>query len=61
MKRYHINREIIEEEAVELPPRSVLHQTDRTKLTRWFYRILTLTFIVLTVALLLWGFLAPDE
>lgn len=60
MKRYRIARRPIEkeEEVLELPPRSALHQSDRTKLTRWFYRILIMAFSILTASLLVWGFLA---
>lgn len=50
-----------DEDATPLPSRSSVHKTDRTIFTRWFYRVLAITFIVLTIGLLLWGFLGPNE
>lgn len=63
MKRYKLNMpsKNKEEEVAPLPPRSTIHRTDRTKFTRWFYRILAFCFIALTISLLLWGFLALNE
>lgn len=59
MRRYELKKqpkEVKEEEAVKLPPRSSLHSTERNKLTRIFYTSLTLIFIALTVSLIVWGF-----
>lgn len=63
MKRYNYATPSPQEneEITELPSRSSVHKTDRTIFTRWFYRVLAMSFIVLTVGLLLWGFLALNE
>lgn len=63
MKRFKNKKDPVEkkEEMVELPPRATIHKSERNKLTRIFYTTLTLVFIILTISLLLWGFLFPDE
>jgi cell division protein FtsL len=64
MKRYKTverSKHKTKEEAADLPPRRMLHRTEKNKLTRFFYTMLTIVFIVLTISLLLWGFLFPDE
>ncbi len=42
------------EEAI--PPRSVLHSSEKEKYPRIFYFILTFLFLVLTIALIAWGY-----
>lgn len=43
------------EEARMLPPRSLIHPSEKGKWTRRFYQLLVLLFILLLVGLLLWG------
>lgn len=63
MKRYKTvesTNQKTKEEAVNLPPRRVLHRTEKNKITRFFYKVLAYIFILLTISLLVWGFLLPN-
>ncbi|MBD8497657.1 hypothetical protein [Paenibacillus arenosi] len=44
-----------EEEDRTLPPRSALYPSSSGRLSKWFYNILFILFVVLLVALLIWG------
>lgn len=39
-----------------IPPRRVLHASDKEKYLRIFYFILTFLFLLLTILLTIWGF-----
>lgn len=62
MKRYK-SAEQIEETLPEIEslPKRPRRKKDNRKIIRIFYMILTGCFVILTVSLLLWGFLGPSE
>ncbi|MVP00074.1 MULTISPECIES: hypothetical protein [Paenibacillus] len=47
--------EAAEDESHYLPPRSSVHPSEQTKVTRTFYQILLLLFLLLVVGLGWWG------
>ncbi len=38
-----------------LPPRSKLHPSNKLKMTRLFYHVLVVCFLLLTAGLVVWG------
>jgi hypothetical protein len=43
------------EESRKLPPRSLIHPSEKGTWTRRFYRLLLILFVLLLVGLFLWG------
>lgn len=44
-----------EEDSTMLPPRSIVHPSNKAKITRVFYMSLVLMFIALVISLIIWG------
>lgn len=40
----------------KLPPRKSVHPSVQGNFTKWFYRVLLVLFMVLTITLLIWGY-----
>lgn len=54
-KKLHFSVEKQETEEMFLPPRRVLHPSNKGKLTRIFYVSLLLLFVGLVIGLIVWG------
>lgn len=55
-KEWENDERTIDDEWEEIPPRRLLHSSEREKYPRYFYLLLTLLFFMLTLALTVWGY-----